>query len=396
MDKAIVFHDRRLLVGWRLTDWSEVWYEPVGSADGEEVVYDTNGGAEIGLYKLSVGAPGYREPMFGEIAWFAPFDPETFQAKKKAEKEALQQQFMADAYKYLSADNRRAEKHMEKDFHRLHDTRWFKFFEALKLYKNCNRQARPSTRTAATATAEQEQEEALSEDSGFASNIGPSTRSPAGTEMPPPPPPTARSAPARNLRTGSSSDISRKRKRHTQSQRSKAPKANPRAPRHQGDEAAQSFDAEDSFSRNTPRQISVPLMSGALGSEVGIISPRIMADSSSRLPSRHSNNLGDTSTEDDEYDDDHGFGRQPSANTRDESVAQDHFSNGFPSSVDYGGYNDGLDDEEALERAKRESAAPESRTDLATGYEDGISTTNGRLPEGVYESIEVEDEQDKS
>ncbi|KAI7484781.1 hypothetical protein KC351_g4263 [Hortaea werneckii] len=226
--------------------------------------------------------------------------------------------------------------------------------------------------------------------------MGPSTRSPAGTEMPPPPPPTAGgNAPARNLRTGSSSNIPRKRKRQTQSKRSKAPKANPRAPSYQEDEAARSSDAEDSFSRNTPRQNSVPLMSGALGSEVGNISPRFMADSSSRLPSRHSNNLGNTSTEDDEYDDDHGFGRQPSANTRDGSVAQDHFSNGFPSSVDYGGYNDGLDDEEALERAKRESAAPESRTDLATGYGDGTSTTSGRLPDGVHPSIEAEDEEDE-
>ncbi|OTA22808.1 hypothetical protein BTJ68_14074 [Hortaea werneckii EXF-2000] len=237
MDQAIVFDRQRLLVGWRLCDWSPIWYEPIASEDEDGPVYDGNGGAEIGLYKLSTGDPGYREPMTGELAWFAPFDWKTFQATEKKEKLALQKQFMADAYKYLSTDNRREEKKMEKDFHRLHYTRWYKFFEAAKLYKRRKRQARSSTGTAGVgaAAAEQEQEEVLSEDSGFESNIGLSSRPRVGTEIPPP------RTPASNIDASA-----RKRKRDSQPKRHKVSKANPKPQRRLEDEAPPSFDAEES------------------------------------------------------------------------------------------------------------------------------------------------------
>ncbi|KAI6822399.1 hypothetical protein KC340_g12338 [Hortaea werneckii] len=460
MDRAIVFHERRLLVGWRLSDWSEVWYEPVGSADGEEHVYDSNGGAEIGLYQLSTGDPGYREPLFGQVVWFPPFDWKTFQTEKRAEKERLQQQFMADAYKYLSADNRRAEKTMEKDFHRLHDTRWYKFFEALKLYKRRNRQARSSAGTAGAAAAEQEQEEALSEDSGFESNLGQYARTRADTEMPPPPPPTARRhAAARNPRTGSSSNISGKRKRKTQSKQSKVPKTNSRAQRHQEDRAAQSSDAGDS-ARDHTRHDSVPLMSGGLERRSRTVSPLFMSDPNSGLQNRRSNNSASNPTEGTEYEDDYVFTRPPSENLRDGSVSQKHYPTRFSSpeeagqereashppqqnfrpfstwsdgegvlasdiglratshprsepattgnvsanhfankraatEVDPEDYNMGLSDDEAFERAKRESAALESRTDPAPGDGNGLSDKNGHIPDGVLRSIEAENEEGK-
>ncbi|KAI7546028.1 hypothetical protein KC331_g5869 [Hortaea werneckii] len=460
MDKAIVFHERRLLVGWRLSDWSEVWYEPVGLADEEGHVYDSNGGAEIGLYQLSTGDPGYREPLFGQVVWFPPFDWKTFQTEKRSEKEALQQQFMADAYKYLSADNRRAEKTMEKDFHRLHDTRWYKFFEALKIYKRRNRQARSSAGTAGAAAAEQEQEEALSEDSGFESNIGQYARTQADTEMPPPPPPTARRhAAARNPRTGSSSSISGKRKRETQSKQSKVPKTNSRAQRHQEDPAAQSSDARDSARDNT-RHNSVPLMSGGLGRRSRIVSPLFMSDPNSGLQNRRSNNSASNPTEGTEYEDDYVFSHPPSENLRDGSVSQNPYSTRFsspeeagqerdashpphqdyrPSSawgdvdgatasnislratshprseptttghvpanhfankraateVDPADYNMGLSDDDAFERAVSESAALESRTNPATGHGNGMSDDNGHIPEDVRRSIEDEDTEDK-
>ncbi|KAI7227681.1 hypothetical protein KC330_g8280 [Hortaea werneckii] len=343
MDKAIVFDQQRLLVGWRLCDWSPVWYEPLGSEDGDGPVYDGNGAAEIGLYKLSTGDPGYREPMTGEVAWFAPFDWKTFQALEKKEKLALQKQFMADAYKYLSAENRREEKTMEKDFHRLHDTRWYRFFEAAKLYKKRNRQARSSAGIAGAGAgaAEQEQEEDLSEDSGFESNIGQYSRSPADAEMPPPPPPTARrNAAAQNPRTGSSGNISSKRKRETESKRPKIPKANPRAQRHQQDRAAQYSDTADSVPRNSvprnTRHNSVSLMSGGLGRRSQTVSPLFMGDPSSGLQNRRSNNSASNPTEGTEYEDDYVFSRHPSENSGNGSVSQNHYSTRFSSPVEAG------------------------------------------------------------
>ncbi|KAI7260334.1 hypothetical protein KC343_g1035 [Hortaea werneckii] len=460
MDKAIVFDQQRLLVGWRLCDWSPVWYEPIASEDGDAPVYDGNGGAETGLYKLSAGDPGYREPMTGEVAWFPPVDWKTFQAAEKKEKLALHKQFMADAYKYLSTDNRREERAMEKDLHRLHDTRWYKFFEAAKLYKKRDRQARSSAGAAATATAEREQEEVVSEDSGFESNIGQASRLRTDSEMAPPPPPIAKkNGSAGSSGTGRSSNISNKRKRETQSKQAKVPKANYGAQHDQEDNATQSFDAEDSVRHHTRRQSSVSLMSGGLGSNGGNNPQPFTGNPSSDINNQHSNNFTTAHTETTEYEDDYVFSRRPSENPRVRSRSRTYSSNRFSSpegtgqernashsphqdfrpfnrwgdvegattsnsdlrpmshprsepaingymsaspfadrraatEVDYGGYNDGLDDEQALKRAMRESAAPESRTDLATGYGDGISTTNGRLPEGVYPSIEAGDEED--
>ncbi|KAI7186561.1 hypothetical protein D0869_08220 [Hortaea werneckii] len=464
MDKAIVFDQQRLLVGWRLCDWSPVWYEPVGSEDGDGPVYDGNGAAEIGLYKLSTGDPGYREPMTGEVAWFAPFDWKTFQTSKEKEKLALQKQFMADAYKYLSTDSRCEEKAMEKAFHRLHDTRWYRFFESAKLYKKRNRQARSSAGTAGAGAgagaAEQEQEEAVSEDSGFESNIGQHPRSRVDAEMPPAPPSsTARTnVAARNPRTGSSSNISGKRKRETQSKRSEARKAKSRAQPHQEDQAAQSFGAEDSV-RDHTRHESVSLVSGGLGRRSRTVSPLFMGDPSSGLQDRRSNNSASNPTEGTEYEDDYIFSRRPSENSRDGSVSKNPYSTRFsspeeagqerdashprnqdyrPSSawgdvdgatasnislratshprsepattghvpanhfankraateVDPADYDMGLSDDDAFERAVSESAALESRTNPATGHGNGMSDSDGHIPEEVRNSIEDEDEED--
>ncbi|KAI7463138.1 hypothetical protein KC357_g8291 [Hortaea werneckii] len=443
MDQAIVFDRQRLLVGWRLCDWSPIWYEPIASEDEDGPVYDGNGGAEIGLYKLSTGDPGYREPMTGELAWFAPFDWKTFQATEKKEKLALQKQFMADAYKYLSTDNRREEKKMEKDFHRLHYTRWYKFFEAAKLYKRRKRQARSSTGTAGVgaAAAEQEQEEVLSEDSGFESNIGLSSRPRVGTEMPPP------RTPASNIDASA-----RKRKRDSQPKRHKVSKANPKPQRRLEDEAPPSFDAEESVRRYTPRQNSVSLMSGGLGSDGGI--------PTNGIHDRRSNHFATPHTEDTIYEGDYVFSRRQSENPRGGSISQNHpptrfsspeeaeheregssvpyqnlrpfktwgdgdgatnsntsfrvgsqprsepaYTNILPgkyatnrrpaSEVDVDGYNMGLSDTEALKRALRESAAPEARPHLANRYEDDVLNINDHILEDVRRSIEGEGEEDK-
>ncbi|KAI7183663.1 hypothetical protein KC363_g8123 [Hortaea werneckii] len=443
MDQAIVFDRQRLLVGWRLCDWSPVWYEPIASEDEDGPVYDGNGGAEIGLYKLSTGDPGYREPMTGELAWFAPFDWKTFQATEKKEKLALQKQFMADAYKYLSTDNRREEKKMEKDFHRLHYTRWYKFFEAAKLYKRRKRQARSSTGTAgAGATAaEREQEEVLSEDSGFESNIGLSSRPRVGTEMPPP------RTPASNRNASA-----RKRKRDSQPKRSKVSTADLRAQRRHEYEAPSSFDADDNVRRHTPRQNSISLMSGGLGSNGGI--------PTNGIHDRRSNHFATPHTEDTIYEGDYVFSRLQSENPRGASMSQNHPPTRFSSpeeaeheregssapyqnlrpfntwgdgegaaassiglrsiskprsepattghgsanpfvnkraatEVDLEDYNDGLSDDEALKRAMRESAVPEPHPDPATRYENEVLNNNDHTPEGIRRSIEDGEEEDK-
>ncbi|RMY88659.1 hypothetical protein D0862_10388 [Hortaea werneckii] len=453
MDSAIVFEGRRLLVGWSLKDWSPVWYEPVGCKDGDGPKYDANGGAEIGLYLQSTGDPQYREPMFGQVAWFPPFDYKTFETTENREKKPLQQQFLADAYKYLSTDDRRAERSMEKDFLRSHDTRRCKFFKAAKLYKRRKRQVKSSAGIAGAAATEQEQEEALSEDSGFESNIGQRSQTRASTEMPPPPPP----APKR-----SSSKISGKRKRETQDKRSKVPEANSRAQHQQTDRAALSFGGGDNF-RDHTRHDSVPLMSGGLRSRSGTVSPLFVADPSSGLHNRHSNNFATNPTEDTEYEDDYVLSRRPSESLKSGSVPQHPHSTRFSSPVeagqehdaplppyqdyrpssawgdvegatasnigrramshprsepattgyvsanhfsnkraatevdteDYKDYNMGLSYKNALKRAKRESAAIVSRTNTTTGHGNGMSDNSGHIPEDIYPSIEDEDEENK-
>ena len=59
----------------------------------------------------------------------------------------------------------------------------------------------------------------------------------------------------------------------------------------------------------------------------------------------------------------------------------------------YKDYNMGLSNKAALKRAKRESAALESRTNPAMGHGNGVSDNNGDIPEGFYPSIEDDDEE---
>lgn len=60
------FIEKRLHVGFRGKDWSPVWYEP----DLQQLQNDPEGEADIMLYKLTVGEPGRREPMEGEVFWY--------------------------------------------------------------------------------------------------------------------------------------------------------------------------------------------------------------------------------------------------------------------------------------------------------------------------------------
>lgn len=423
-------------------------------------MYDANGGAEIGLYHHSTGDPDDNEPMAGEVAWFPYFDPKTFQTTKPKEKEALQKRFLANAWKYLSTDDRREERIMEKDFNWPHDTRWFKFFEAAKLYKRRKRQARASTAIAgAGAAAAEQEEEVLSEDSGFVSNIVQSSKTRAGTEMGPPPPPNSSKKPsAHNSGTVRSNNTSGKCKLDTQPKRRKISKANSTDQRRQEDEVAQSYNAEDSFSRNTPRQNSLTLMSGALGSSDEHNSQLFTGNPSSGIHNQPPNNFATADAEDTEYEDDYVLSPHPSENPRNRSVSWNHRSTRFSSpreagqesedsrppnhfrpfsiwgggegaaassiglrpmsqprsepaisgyvspnsfvnkraatEVDYEGYNMGLSNKDAFDRACSESAALEPRTSPTTGNWNGMSNNNDRIPKGVQRSIEVEDEED--
>lgn len=115
-------------MGWRLRDWSMVWYERIGEPDAE-------GNADIGLYRVTTGGPGWREPMEGEVAWLPIFDPARCESKVKREREAMQKQILNDAYSYLNlrdADELLAleERLDQKDF-----VRWHAWFREAKKWK---------------------------------------------------------------------------------------------------------------------------------------------------------------------------------------------------------------------------------------------------------------------
>ena len=78
------------------TDWSQVWYDPIGEPDDE-------GGAEYGLYRYPTGEPGKREPMKGTVMWLPFFDPDSFESGTKKERTSMQEQVLFDTWNLLGA-----------------------------------------------------------------------------------------------------------------------------------------------------------------------------------------------------------------------------------------------------------------------------------------------------
>ncbi|TKA70115.1 hypothetical protein B0A55_06978 [Friedmanniomyces simplex] len=140
----------RLAVGWRIQDWTLVYYEPITTANADEDVdkVDNEGAAEIGPFRFDSphGPPAYREPMKGEVAWLPHFDPARFPSTSGRERDLMQKRFLGDAYAYCVARGPVEEEALVK---RLTDDKyrkWASWFEMAQKWKKGDRKQRRQRR----------------------------------------------------------------------------------------------------------------------------------------------------------------------------------------------------------------------------------------------------------
>lgn len=126
---SITFTQKRLLIGWRMSDWKCVYYEPIFQTE------DSDGTASTMLFKKTTGEHGFREPVDSEVNWIPFYDPATFEARLKVDKKRKQEQFLTDAYKYLVENDAATVKRMESDMHDPDYPRWNAWFIEAKQWK---------------------------------------------------------------------------------------------------------------------------------------------------------------------------------------------------------------------------------------------------------------------
>lgn len=195
-----VFKNGMLLVGHRSEDWSEVWYKPI-----EESV-DEDGTAEMQLQSDYRGEPKAREPMEGEVRWLPWFDIDRNDSVKKSERERKQKQFLYDAWRYLSEKDPVNVFDLEQDLDQPHRRKWSVFFndamdwKKRQLRRNYIRRNNNETiRNARAAGVPEEElevdEEVESNDEGYGSERARThreQRKKTGRPMGPPRPPANR------------------------------------------------------------------------------------------------------------------------------------------------------------------------------------------------------------
>ncbi|KAK0285153.1 hypothetical protein LTR35_005355 [Friedmanniomyces endolithicus] len=132
----------RLAVGWRIQDWTLVFYEPITTADDDANPnkfdkFDNEGAAELGLFRFDnpTGPPAYREPMKGEVAWLPHFDPARFTSRIGRERDLMQRRFLNDAHAYCLETDPEKEAalvaRLTDDKHRM----WASWFEEAQKWK---------------------------------------------------------------------------------------------------------------------------------------------------------------------------------------------------------------------------------------------------------------------
>ncbi|KAK5726789.1 hypothetical protein LTR15_002678 [Elasticomyces elasticus] len=128
----------RLFVGRRKTDWSKVYYEPISTAEGDEAhMEDNEGAADIALFRYEHGEAGYREPMHGEVYWEPHYDPKTFLADGKKEKDLMMKRFVHDCYIYCAERDPVRSKTIEDRFLQqdTRNMRWVTWLEMAMAWK---------------------------------------------------------------------------------------------------------------------------------------------------------------------------------------------------------------------------------------------------------------------
>lgn len=96
----IEFKHHRMLVGWRFSDWSKIWYSPIVEEKSETRT-------QIGLYE-SPEQPGESSLVrHSEVLWLPHFEPKVFAATPNAnsrEKRQLHTEFLHEAWKWLESN----------------------------------------------------------------------------------------------------------------------------------------------------------------------------------------------------------------------------------------------------------------------------------------------------
>jgi len=192
---SVWFKHNRLHVGYRLRDWSDVWYEPRsvdasandnGSRNDRELFTDSKGMVE-------------HEPLEGEVAWHPPFDPKNCEARSKPAIRVMHMQFLLDAHTYMSEKDVEEVRAFEeeKDAEYAGFARWQTWFSRAKAVKKKQMTAQKRrakrqrlSREAGIPLKESDINSDSSDNSAYESEEGRVQRQRATGAMPPPPRPT--------------------------------------------------------------------------------------------------------------------------------------------------------------------------------------------------------------
>lgn len=133
---AVRFNLRRnrLLVGYRGTDFSEVWAQLKDPKEDDDDA-NVDGVHDFELFTLPTGERGIREPKPSEVKWLPHFDPDNCIAKDAKDRKRLQRETISDAILYLRARDVDEVRNLEAVMDLPHNPRWYSWFQLAKAYK---------------------------------------------------------------------------------------------------------------------------------------------------------------------------------------------------------------------------------------------------------------------
>ena len=127
----------RLHVGYRRTDWSDVWMVLINPPGDDPDAYAENpdGEYDYEFYERSTGEQVRRAPMPGEIIWHSHFDPTYCDSRIAPEKKKLHHRFMSDAHLYLCLNNPAQIRKWEQKLNNPRAARWQSWFDIAQRYQ---------------------------------------------------------------------------------------------------------------------------------------------------------------------------------------------------------------------------------------------------------------------
>ncbi|KAK5164565.1 uncharacterized protein LTR77_009771 [Saxophila tyrrhenica] len=149
MAQNVRFTRNRLFVGYRASDWTEVFYdlrlpeeEDNGGNHTESYKKKRKAAADEVFYTSTEDWHVSEAPKRGEIVWEPFYNPATFEASDMRTKNELQRLFLQHAYNYLAEKNPQVAAGMERDMSNRHFRRWDVWFHQAKKFKKAKMQQR--------------------------------------------------------------------------------------------------------------------------------------------------------------------------------------------------------------------------------------------------------------